>query len=175
MYIDICDINQLQNFLNSTIHLLTWLLYSFAGNVEFLCFFAVAVVISTPKSIPLIADFFLSIHLKFILRLLHFSCALEFVRLNFSDPYLVKIYKRKTLFIYWHIWITRRILHTQIELNFQSDTPHFPFSFVFITFSNLIRMSKKPKTTTIPLINYFLALSEKYRFDPWWNLIYAAT
>lgn len=60
-------------------------------------FFAVAVVISTPKSIPyaaLIADFFLSIHLKFILRLLHFSCALEFVRLNFSDPYLM--YKRKT-------------------------------------------------------------------------------
>lgn len=98
MYLDICDINQLQNFLNSTIHLLTWLLYLFAGNVAFLCFFvAVAVVISTPKSIPyaaLIADFFLSIHLKFILRLLHFSCALEFVRLNFSDPYLM--YKRKT-------------------------------------------------------------------------------
>lgn len=62
MYTDICDINQLQNFLNSTIHLLTWLLYLFARNVAFLCFFvAVAVVISTPKSIPyaaLIADFF---------------------------------------------------------------------------------------------------------------------
>lgn len=68
--------------------------------------------------------FVVSVYLEFILRLLHFLCALEFVRLNFPRSVFdadiqmngEKNQTWKTHFIHWHILITRRIWHTQIEL-----------------------------------------------------------
>lgn len=154
---DICDINQVQT---SSIRRFTYwhdyfiyLLGMFYFFVVFLLLLLLAHQIQFRSLRWLQTFFMLPIRLKFVLRLLHFLCVLEFVRLNFSDPYLMQIYKwmekkrRKTLFIYRHIWITCRILHTQIELNFSHDTLHF------LDVEQLIRKLKK--VTTISLVNYF--------------------